>query len=216
MQRRLRVALLLLEYIEETLTTERLLRLLKDMADTLRIDNWEEVGASGEMAALQAAPKDRKVWTLSSLPETSDTLAASLWDLVDVKGATKAILEHIRGNIEHGRAAFHNGLGGSYVDSIIKDKLSGFAPGKAVLYKDELRRGKELRVMPVEGVPAASLAALPAALLDELLRTKAWQYLKACSVCGKQFIPRRLDATTCSPRCRKRRSLDREKVDSGG
>lgn len=35
---------------------------------------------------------------------------------------------------------------------------------------------------------------------------KRLQYEFTCHVCGKTFLARRADATTCSPRCRKRRS----------
>jgi len=220
MQQQLKRSLLLLRYIEESLTMGQLLELLDDMAKEIKINNWEEVCKTEVMKVLQSVPKDKRVWVpkgrkagepIDAFGIGSTPAGEEIWKLRDVEARAVAVLEHIRKNVDQGRYAFHNRrLGVDDYDTVVKPLLAIVAPGDVDVSREEIKRGKELRTTPMEGDNVTVLAALPAIILDDFLRTKGWQYLKSCSVCKKQFIPRRLDAVTCSPRCRKRRSLDKE------
>lgn len=212
MLRTLTVASLLAKFIDDNLTAHGLVDVLDEMALAVRVDNWKEVQASAPMVAFKAAPKDERVWVGLPPPErpwivgcnpgciTTDTL----YSLQDAKPIIDRTLVHIRNNVDAGRDSFDGMDTVDGLSSILR-MLKGVILGDPVFLRGETWCGRVLQTEPIEGENSYPVPALVSFLFYEFLKSGGWKYLTRCAGCDRLFLPRRPDAHTCSPRCRKRK-----------
>lgn len=217
MLRTLTVASLLARFVDDNLTAHGLVDVLDDMAKEVRVNNWETVKASPAMAALRSAPRSERVWF--GLPygerlwivgrNPGGITAHTLDDLRDAaKKVIPAALERIHANVNATRDPF-DGLNDDALLLDWLDKVKALVPGRVRFHRGEMRRGVVLEESKPFGEWLFEVDAVPMALLDEFLQAGGWKYLTRCAGCDRLFLPRRPDAHTCSPRCRKRRERDK-------
>ncbi len=205
MLRILTVASLLARFIDDNLTAQGLVDVLDEMSTKVRVDNWAEVRASPAMVALRAARKDEGALKgANALPGQG-----LLFDLHDAKAAIHGALERIHANVNASRDPF-DGLNDDALLLDWLDKASALVPGRVRFDRVEVRRGMILKEELIDGERLFQVDAVPMALLYEFLQSGGWKYLTRCAGCGRLFLPRRPDAHTCSPRCRKRRERDKQ------
>lgn len=217
MLRTLTVASLVARFVDDNLTASGLVKVLDEMAKTVRVDDWEEIRASVPLVTLRSARKDEPIWAcdytqqaLTSKDMITAATAVGLGALQKNKEAIQRTLKRIRDNIDAGNVAFE-GVGEDEGLHRLLDKSKGVIPGRAVFHGEETWRGNKLRSEPVAGVVYHPLSALVSILFYTFLQAGGWKYLTRCAGCDRLFLPRRPDAHTCSPRCRKRR--ERSKSD---
>ncbi|MBM9536196.1 hypothetical protein [Desulfobulbus alkaliphilus] len=211
------MASLLARYVYEDLTAFSLVNLLDEMAKAVDVDNWVDVTASPAMVALKSAPKAERIWACHDYPErpwVAGSLDAGLTyhtlsELYDARKCIKNTVESIHSNIEAGRRLY-DGLQNDHRLHDLLGKCEALKPGKVIFTSEEIEERTVLAQEKVYGYDLFQVEAIVSALLREFLRIGAGKYLSRCSTCGQLFLPRRTDAKTCSTRCRKRRSLERQ------
>ena len=212
LKRTLTVASLLSQFIDDGLTAGGLLKVLGEMADQITIGNWEEVVDSPGMVALRSAPKTARVWVDHTMSQPwangngTNVERETMFSLFDARRVVRRALDHIHVNREAGAAPFI-GLDDDHQLLELLDRANDLRR-RVRFPKGGLLKGTVLEPQDVDGDHLYRLEAVVAALLLEFFESGGWKYLTRCVVCERLFLPRRTDAKTCSPRCRKRLQLD--------
>ena len=210
LKRTLTVASLLSQFIDDGLTAGGLLKVLGEMADQITIGNWEEVVDSPGMVALRSAPKTARVWVDHTMSQPWAGAGGPEWwaliSLRDACGVVQRALDRIHVSREAEAAPF-TGLDDDHQLLELLDRANDLRR-RVRFPKGGFLKGTVLEQQYVDGDHMYRLEAVVAALLLEFIETGGWKYLTRCVVCERLFLPRRTDAKTCSPRCRKRLQLD--------
>ena len=214
LKRTLTVASLLSQFVDDGLTADGLLKVLNGMATTIDVDNWDDVVNSPSMVALRSAPKTTRVWADHSMSQPWAVGGAgagvereTMFSLLDARRMIQETLNRIHTNQEAGEPPF-TGLNDEHELLDLLEKGGDLKPGRFEFHKDVLRVGTVLEQQHIDGDVMYRLDAVVSTLLREFIETDGWRYLTRCAVCERMFLPRRTDAKTCSPRCRKRLQLD--------